>query len=230
MRLILWDVDGTLVFSQRLVAGAYVRSIETIYELGEPLKEVEWSGKTDSQIVLEALALHGWAEDAVIARLDAFREHYVVALHEIRMHLPEDMPILPGVPEALQQLAQAGVTHSLLTGNYEAAARVKLGAIGLDHHFDFSVGAFGSDDRDRTRLVPVAVEKARRRYDPSLSPADIVVVGDTPRDIACARAGGARAVAVATGPYPLEELARHQPDALLAGLSDTAAAAAAILG
>lgn len=230
MRLILWDVDGTLVRSRKLVADAYIRSIVQVYELTEALREVAWSGKTDSQIVLEALALHGWDKDAAIARLDAFQEQYVAALHEIRGQLADDMPILPGVLAALQQVASLGAVQSLLTGNYEAAARVKLGAIGLEGHFDFSVGAFGSDHRDRTQLVPVAMKKARRQYDASLSPADVVVIGDTPRDIACARAGGVRAVAVATGQFGFDELARHQPDALLHDLCDSEAAIAAILG
>ena len=230
MRLVLWDVDGTLVHSRSIVGGVYIESVVATYELQEALKEVEWSGKTDSQIVLEALALHGWAEDAAIARLDAFRERYVAALEAVREQLVEDMPILPGVPDVLRQLASLDTTQSLLTGNYESAAVVKLGAVGLAHHFDFTVGAFGSDHRDRTKLVPIALEKARRRYDVSLSPADVIVIGDTPRDIACARAGGARAVAVATGQFSQEQLAAHQPDVLLSNLEDTTAATAAILG
>jgi phosphoglycolate phosphatase len=230
MRLVLWDVDGTILHSQRVVGDLYIQAVVDVYELQEALREVEWSGKTDSQIVLESLALHGWAEEAAIARLDAFRDQYVAALNAVREQLIEDMPLLPGVPAMLQHLAGLGVKQSLLTGNYEPAALVKLGAVGLDHHFDFAVGAFGSDHRDRTRLVPIAVEKARRLYEANLSPADVIVIGDTPRDIACARAGGARAVAVATGQFSLMTLEEHHPDVLLADLSDTEAAAAAILG
>jgi phosphoglycolate phosphatase len=230
MRLVLWDVDGTILHSQRIVGDLYIQAVVDVYELQEALREVEWSGKTDSQIVLESLALHGWAEDAAIARLDAFRDQYVAALMAVREQLIADMPLLPGVPAMLHHLAALGVKQSLLTGNYEPAALVKLDAVGLDHHFDFAVGAFGSDHRDRTKLVPIAVEKARRLYDADLSPADVIVIGDTPRDIACARAGGGRAVAVATGQFSMETLAQHQPDVLLADLSDTEAAAAAILG
>ena len=229
MRLVLWDVDGTLLHSERVVGGVYIESVVEVYGLQEALKEVEWSGKTDSQIVLESLALHGWSEEAAIARLDAFRDRYVAGLAAVRESLIEDMPLLPGVPEVLQRLATLDTTQSLLTGNYEPAAVVKLAAVGLQHHFDFTVGAFGSDHRDRTKLVPIALEKARRRYDLSLTPADVVVIGDTPRDIACARAGGVRAVAVATGQFSMEQLAAHQPDVLLANLQDTDAVTALIL-
>lgn len=230
MRLILWDVDGTILHSQKVAASVYIQSLVSVYELQEALKMVEWSGKTDSQIVLETLALHGWAEETAIPRLDTFRATYLAALEAERESLVEDMPLLPGVPDMLQTLAALGSTQSLLTGNYEPIAEVKLGAVGLAHHFDFAIGAFGSDHRDRTKLVPIAVEKARRLYDATLSPADVIVIGDTPRDIACARAGGARAVAVATGQFSLDVLAQHQPDVLLPNLSDTEAVAAAILG
>ncbi|MCC7369740.1 MAG: haloacid dehalogenase-like hydrolase [Chloroflexi bacterium] len=230
VRLLLWDVDGTLVVSQRLVGEVYIRAAVEAYDLQEDLKHVEWSGKTDSQIVLEALALHGWSEADTVARLDRFRERYLSGLEAVRERLVEDMPILPGVQETLTRLAAPDVAQSLLTGNYEPAARLKLGAVGLDHHFDFRVGAFGSDHRDRTKLAPIAIEKAQRAYGVSIAPADVVVIGDTPRDIACARAGGARIVAVATGHFSADVLAEHRPDALLPSLADTEAALAAILG
>jgi len=122
------------------------------------------------------------------------------------------------------------VTQSLLTGNYEPAARLKVGCAGLDQHLDLDVGAFGSDNRDRLCLVPVALEKACRLRGLNLSAENVAVIGDSPRDIACARAGGARAVAVATGSHTVDELAEHQPDALLESLQDTNAVLAAVLG
>ncbi len=230
MRLILWDVDGTLVRARTLFGQTWDRALATVYQLEGELARVEMAGKTDSQIVLEVLALHGWTDDAAIPHLDAFKDAYLAGLHEVRAELKAHIDVLAGVPEILDHLAALGVSQSLLTGNYEAAARLKLGSVGLDRHLDFEIGAFGSDHRDRLCLVPVAVEKGRRLRDPSLSADDVVVVGDTPRDIACARAGGARAVAVATGRYSAAQLAEHAPDVLLESLQDTEATAAAILG
>jgi phosphoglycolate phosphatase len=230
MRLILWDIDGTLIRARGLFGRVWYDALKTVYQLEGELARIEMAGKTDGQIALEILALHGWTEAAAIPHLDRFRESYIAALHEVRTSLADHVTVLPGVPEALNRLEELGAHHSLLTGNYEASARLKLGSVGLDRHFDFEIGAFGSDGRDRLRLVPVSIEKGRRRRDPSLSAEDVVVVGDTPRDIACARAGGARVVAVATGRYELAELMEHQPDVLLENLQDTDAAVEAILG
>ena len=229
MRLVLWDIDGTLIRARALLGQAWDQALATVFQLKGELARVEMAGKTDSQIVLEVLALHGWTDERAIPHLDRFREAYVAGLHEVREVLVDHIDVLEGAPEIIARLAELGVRQSLLTGNYEAAARLKLGSVNLDHHLDFEVGAFGSDDRDRLKLVPVALEKARR-LDPDLTAGDVVVVGDTPRDIACARAGGARAVAIATGQFSAEVLAEHAPDALLASLADTEAAVRAILG
>lgn len=230
MRFVLWDIDGTLIRARGLLKQTWDQALATVYELEEDLARVEMAGKTDSQIVLEVLALHGWTDDRAIPHLDRFREAYVASLHEVRESLADHIDVLAGAREILPRLAELGVHQSLLTGNYEAAARLKLGSVGLDHHLDFEVGAFGSDHRDRLKLVPIAVEKGRRLRDTSLTSADVVVVGDTPRDIACARAGGARAVAVATGQFSAATLAEHQPDVLLTDLADTESAVRAILG
>jgi phosphoglycolate phosphatase-like HAD superfamily hydrolase len=230
MRLVLWDIDGTLIRARGLFGTVWYEALRTVYRLEGELARIEMAGKTDGQIALEILALHGWTGDAAIPHLDTFRERYIAALHEVRASLADHVTVLAGVPEILERLASLGVHQSLLTGNYEASARLKLGSVGLDHHFDFEIGAFGSDHRDRLCLVPVAIEKGRRLRDRSLSADDIVVVGDTPRDIACARAGGARVVVVATGRYSGPDLAAHRPDALLESLADTDAVVAAILG
>jgi phosphoglycolate phosphatase len=230
MRLVLWDIDGTLIRARELVGETWDRALATVYQLEGELKRVEMAGKTDSQIVLEMMALHGWVEDAASSHLDAFRETYEAGLHEIREILADHIDVLAGSREILTHVSNLGIEQSLLTGNYEAINRLKLGSVGLDRHLNFEIGAFGSDHRDRLCLVPVALEKARRLRQPGLSADDIVVVGDTPRDIACARAGGARAVAVATGQYSAQELAEHRPDALLDNLQDVEAVERAILG
>jgi phosphoglycolate phosphatase len=133
------------------------------------------------------------------------------------------------VPETLSELHNRdGVVQSLLTGNIEANAALKVGAFGLERWLDFEVGAYGSDPHDqRSDLVAVARERAAAKYG---APAAAVLVGDTPLDVSAARAAGARAVAVATGFSELEALEESRPDVLLPDLRDTAAAVRAILG
>jgi phosphoglycolate phosphatase-like HAD superfamily hydrolase len=132
--------------------------------------------------------------------------------------------VLPGVPEVLAALdAEPDVAQSVLTGNTAVNAATKLAAFGLDHWLDVEIGAFGSDDRERRALVPVALRRAAERRGWALAPDDVWVVGDTPNDLACARAGGAHCALVATGHTPLEELAQLDPDAVLDDLSDTEA-------
>jgi len=140
--------------------------------------------------------------------------------------LAGDLRVLPGVDAVLHRLQTLGVTQSLLTGNLEPIARLKLACAGLDSYVDFDLGAYGSDNRDRTCLVPVTRERLRQR---GLEPNGIIVVGDTPRDIACARAGGAHAIAVATGNYTRADLEAHRPDTVLDDLQATEAVVDALL-
>ena len=230
MRLVLWDVDGTLMQSRGAIRESRTRALRAVYGIEGEIRRVAGGGMTDPQLTLETVALHDWTEDAALERLDAFRDAYLAGLEAARASLAADLEILPGVKETIERLHAAGAVQSLLTGNYEPAARLKVRAAGLDGRLDFELGAFGSDNRDRLCLVPVALEKARRRLDPAMTADQIVVIGDSPRDIACARAGGARAVAVATGPHPASELATYRPDALLERLDGTDATIAALLG
>jgi phosphoglycolate phosphatase-like HAD superfamily hydrolase len=230
MRLVLWDVDGTLMNSRGAIRHARAQALRTVYGIEGEIRRVAGGGMTDPQLTLETLLAHGWTEAAAIERLDAFRDAYLEGLHAARDTLAADLEVLPGVPETIERLHALGVAQSLLTGNYEPAARLKVSAAGLDRRLDFDLGAFGSDNRDRLCLVPVALAKARRQIDPTMTAEQIVVIGDSPRDIACARAGGARAVAVATGPHSAEELAEHRPDAVVETLRDTGTVITSILG
>jgi phosphoglycolate phosphatase-like HAD superfamily hydrolase len=223
--LVLWDIDGTLVRGNGLIASYFLRALGEVYNIAEP-QRISYGGKTDQQIVAETLALHGISDADALAAFDRWSTHYhgllTAALHE----LPQALRVLPGVQAVLEQLQQRGVPQSLLTGNIAPVAAIKLEATGLARFVDMEIGAYGSDHRDRNALVPIARRKAEARYGPIDR---VVVVGDTPLDIACARAGNARAVAVATGHVPLEALAEHRPDALLPDLSNTGAVIAAIL-
>lgn len=227
-RLLLWDIDGTLVRTGGIGSAAFDLALADV--LGEvPEGRVLMSGKTDPLIVHEQLALLGRAPDpevveAVLARL-------VVRLADAAPHIPEQGMACPGVAEVLAALAgHADVAQGVLTGNLRPNAVVKLAAFGLDRYVDFDLGAYGSDHLDRNQLVPLARQRAEAQLGSSVTPEDTWIIGDTPLDLACARAGGVRCLLVATGTYGHEELAALGPDALLADLTDTGAVVELLTG
>jgi phosphoglycolate phosphatase-like HAD superfamily hydrolase len=230
-RLVLWDIDGTLVLYGRIGRQAFADAFLAF--AGRPAHDLDrlmisTAGRTDPDIALEFLARHGVTDGE--ARLDAFHAALVEALAAKAALMREHGTVLPGVERALAALAlQPGVAQSLLTGNLEANAVLKLATFGLDRYVDLAIGAYGSDHRDRTQLVEVARAKAKARLGVEVDPTAVVVIGDTPLDVAAGRAGGARTVAVATGYYDVEALRATDPDAVLADLSDTDAVLQAIL-
>ncbi|HLZ21158.1 MAG TPA: haloacid dehalogenase-like hydrolase [Ktedonobacterales bacterium] len=231
--VVLWDVDGTLVRARggRVSVNAFLRALSLASGLPEGLPyPKDAGGKTDEQIALEVLLLASIAEDRAMALLPAFRDAYLALLHKERDGLSLDLRVLPGVPDVLARLQALDVCQSLLTGNLEPIARLKLACAGLDQFVAFELGGYGSDHRDRDSLVPIVRQRLQRQFGPEAAAAEIVVVGDTPRDIACARAGGARVLAVATGNFSRAELAAHHPDALVDDLTDTDAIVNCLLG
>jgi phosphoglycolate phosphatase-like HAD superfamily hydrolase len=221
-QLVLWDIDGTLVDSAGYGRDAFAEAFEAV--VGRPpTAELEsLAGRTDHDIALALLELNG--VEVGDHHWPAFTEALAVALAAKEAEIAARGRPMPGVVEVLEALSERdGVVQSLLTGNIEPNAVVKLAAFGLERHLDFDVGAYGSDHRVRAELVPIALRKAREKYGVDF---EAVIVGDTPLDVAAARAGGARAVAVATGPFSVEEL---EADAVLADLSRTDVAVEAIL-
>lgn len=220
-RLVLWDVDGTLLRTNGIAQRAFDVAAE--HALGRPAgdHEVRMSGKTDPHIALEILAFAGLDEEEahhllpeVLARLEA---ELAEAIDLVR----EQGHVLPGIPDVLAELHDdPTVIQSLLTGNLAANAAVKVRAFDLDQWLDLEVGAFGSDHHDREQLVPIALERVQRLRGRKLGPEAVWVVGDTPRDLACARAANVRCLLVATGQFSVEELANLGPDEVLADLSD----------
>jgi phosphoglycolate phosphatase-like HAD superfamily hydrolase len=200
--LLLFDIDGTLLLKASVAHAAAVHeALATVYGVGDPPRPVEAAGKTDLQIAREICVLAG--VDA--ARFDAGRNDFRIATAEAYARLcPDDLSghVSPGMSDVLDELrGRDGVRLSLVTGNLEPVARLKLARAGLGHHFEHGQGGFGSDEEDRSLLPAIARARAgdwpRERT---------VVIGDTPRDIACARADGVGAVAIATGPYPADAL------------------------
>jgi phosphoglycolate phosphatase len=231
MTLVLWDIDGTLVRGRgrRVTMNAFVEALKLASQLNHLEYPKDSHGKTDHQIALEMLVAASMSESDAAAVLPGFGEAYLAALHELRDHVADDLEVLPGVPEILGALKQQDVTQSLLTGNLKPVARLKLACAQLDHYVDFDIGAFGSDHADRTRLVPIVHRRVQHRVGYAARPDEVVVIGDTPRDIACARAGGARAIAVATGNFTREQLQAHAPDAFFDDLRDTEAVLRTVL-
>lgn len=225
--LVLWDIDGTLVRSGPAVGTAFNAALRAVYELAVEPHRISFAGKTDHQIVLEVLRHHAIDETRALERLAYFERHYHDLVQAAAGEVAREIRILPGVPTALEVVEAGGGSNTLLTGNLRPVAEIKLRAAGLYDCFQWESGAFGSDDWIRDRLVGIAEAKARAG---GLAFDRTVVVGDTPLDIQCARAGKARVVAVATGTYSLTELQACQPDVALENLSDTAAICAAIFG
>jgi phosphoglycolate phosphatase len=227
-RLILWDIDGTLIRAGAIGAAIFDRALELVIG-APPSRIVSMGGKTDPQIVREYLELMHVAD--IDGRLPLILGHLEREMAAGAGSLADGGCALPGVPELLARLAGvSGVRQSVLTGNIAPNAVVKLAAFGLDRWLDLEIGAYGSDHADRNQLVPIALERVRRLRGQVIGPEDVWVVGDTANDLACARAGGARCLLVATGRVDVSELAGLGPDAVLPDLADTEAVAALLSG
>lgn len=220
MLLVLWDIDGTLVDSAGHGRYAFEEAFAAV--VGRAPGHMDMAGRTDHQIALEMLGDDGGHLPRVLEELGA-------ALATRREQIAAEGHTYPGVPEALATLAgYEDVVQSLLTGNIEPNAAVKVGAFELEQWLDFEVGAFGSDPHEaRSDLVAVARERTAEKYGEAT---DVVLVGDTPLDVKAAHDAHARAVAVATGFSTVDALRESGAEAVLPDLSDTAAAVAAILG
>jgi len=194
-------------------------AFEEIFAIGDAFQGIPMPGRTDACILFDAAIAHGISSDSLA--LLRFPDVYVRHLaREIEKPGPRK-GLMPGVRELLDTLAQRDDVYlALLTGNYEAGAKLKL------EHFDlwryFRCGAFGDNSANRTELLPRAVSRSAACGGPSVEPRDAIVVGDTPLDVACAQAAGARSIAVATGSHTMEELRAAGADVVLADLADTA--------
>jgi phosphoglycolate phosphatase-like HAD superfamily hydrolase len=226
LRLVLFDIDGTLLSASGASARALEAALVETFGATGPVSSFDYSGKTDPQIVRELLQGAGAADAEIAACLPLVLGRYHARL---RGSLRADQIVpKPGVAALLGALARTeGVSLGLLTGNLEPCARLKLAPLDANRFFPF--GAFGSDHEDRYRLLPVALERARSATGIAFEGGEVVIVGDSIHDVLCGRDYGARAVAVATGKTPAERLAEVGADAVLADFEDTAAALRAIL-
>jgi phosphoglycolate phosphatase len=220
MKLILFDIDGTIL----LTAGAGRRAI--VAALGEEVGDtvafgrVRFDGKTDPQIVTELLEAAGHPGPHGSDRVSAICRRYVELLaNELERHTGRTT-VMPGVYPLLDRLEAEGVVLGLLTGNVAQGAALKLRSAGLDPS-RFRVGAYGSDSAHRPDLPPIAARRAEAYFGRVPAGPEVVIIGDTPADIACGECIDARAVAVATGGYSVADLAACGPHAVFEDLSET---------
>ena len=227
MRLFLFDVDGTLVSARGAGRRAMKRALLAVYGATGPADTYDFRGKTDPRIVEDLMRAAGLSAGEIAERLPAFYDRY---LEELSAEIGDgrQVALMPGIGELVRRLSKHPETLvGLLTGNIEGGARLKLSPTGLWSHF--RLGAYGSDDPDRSRLPRVAVRRAEALVGRPIRPEQVLVIGDTPLDIGCARAFGAVAVAVATGQHGVEELATFGPDFLFPDLSDVPRVLATLL-
>jgi phosphoglycolate phosphatase-like HAD superfamily hydrolase len=215
IKIFLFDIDGTLMDS----GGAGRRSLEyafaSVCDLNRALDNISLAGKTDPKIIKETLRDHGIeGNDGILPRLKAsYLEHLEKEIQTVEKHLK------PGIPALLEALEASGNSPiGLLTGNMEAGAEIKLGSLGIHKHFGF--GAFGSDHEDRNMLLPFALRRYKALTGREAVASQCVVIGDTPRDVECAKPYGAMSIAVETGYSTAEELVAAGADAILKDLSD----------
>jgi phosphoglycolate phosphatase len=227
-RLVLFDIDGTLIDTGGAGGRAVRRAMEEVYGTAGPVDGYSFAGKTDTRIARDLLLAGGVPAEVIDAREDVLWDRYVTYLSE---ELGDGVTrALPGIPPLLDRI-EAAVEQAvlgLLTGNIPGGARAKLSAAHIEFE-RFRVGAFGSDHADRARLPAVAVHRAFHSTGRRFERKEIVIVGDTPADISCGESLGVKTVAVATGSYTRDELARHDPDHLFDSFEEVEAALEAIL-
>jgi phosphoglycolate phosphatase-like HAD superfamily hydrolase len=207
----LFDIDGTLLLTQGAGRDALSLALRDQFGVEDDLSGISFAGRTDTLILADVLSRHG------LEFVDGDRERFWrgVSSHMRALMDPPRGGLLPGVRALLDTIgAEPGWVRALLTGNVGEMARIKLEAFGI--HDAFAWGAFGDEAPDRNELAKLAVRRAAERH--GVPPERCVVVGDTEHDIACARAAGARVVAVATGSQSSEVLAACCPDLLVENL------------
>lgn len=221
LKLVLFDIDGTILWSDGAGRRAMTEALMAVFGGAGPT-DYHYDGKTDPQIVRDLMRASGHTDETIDQRIDPLMLRYLGGLERelaggTRAH------VFDGVRDLLDLLeARDDIVLGLLTGNLREGAAIKLGAAAIDIR-RFKVGAFGSDHHARAELPALAQLRAKEELGVDIPGDHIYVIGDTPADITCGQAIGARAIAVATGRYTPEELARHRPYALFPSLADTQA-------
>jgi phosphoglycolate phosphatase-like HAD superfamily hydrolase len=221
MRLVLFDIDGTMLNSGGMGRASMQRALAEVFgSPGNP--SYRYDGKTDKQIVRDTMRLEGHTDEHIDSRMETLIDLYLEGLQTGVESGNFDVRPLDGVVELLDALeAREDIVLGLLTGNVEPGARVKLKAAGIDPD-RFRVNAFGSDHEHRPQLPAIAQRRASENLGLDIVGERVIVIGDTPADIQCGRELGARAIGVASGHYTVEQLEAHDPYAVFPSLANTA--------
>jgi phosphoglycolate phosphatase len=223
---ILWDIDGTLLRASGAGVRAFVQALATVTGLEFPTGDMDMGGRTDPEIArrilqfAEAMGDHDELADRMLIEIAT-----IYAANEVEY--AERTVALPGVPQALDALHELGAVQTVVTGNIEPIARMKVMAAGLAEPLQLDLGGYGSDHHMRVELVHTAMRRIAEVHGP-LNPRNVWIVGDTPRDLDCARAAGVRCMLVATGTNDLAKLSALDADAVFADLTDLDAVLRAI--
>ena len=208
-RLVLFDIDGTLITDRGAAREAYADALDAVYGYEGDLARYDFSGRTDPQITFMVLRDAGYSDEAIEDALPQLWEVYLTHLARNAAR-PDQVHVLPGIRDLVAALAShAEVILGLLTGNIERGARIKLDSAALNETFPF--GAFGSDSMHRERLPPIAVERALAFCGRQFEGADVVIIGDSIFDVRCGVPHGATTIAVASGKTPIERLRAENP-------------------
>lgn len=214
MRLILFDIDGTLIDTGGAGSRSLNLAVKELFGIENAFEGISMAGKTDIEIIKEGLIKHKISVDE---NIDAVVESYLKHLKEEILN--DRKHVKPGVYELLNKLKVSRDTAlGLLTGNIERGARIKLEPFMLNEFFP--TGAFGSDHDHRNKLLPVAIERFERLYQQKIEFYNCILIGDTPRDIECGKIYGAKCVGVATGPYPIDKLIQAGANYVVKDLTD----------
>jgi phosphoglycolate phosphatase-like HAD superfamily hydrolase len=228
MKLVCFDIDGTLVWTDGAGRRAIRHALEDVFGTAGPIDGFRFDGRTDGEIVRRLAEAAGLAVDATL--MDRVLDRYVELLGAELAKPEHATHVYPGVRELLDALEpREDCVIGLLTGNVASGARLKLGSAGLDFE-RFRIGAFGSDSHERTALPALAQQRAREVLGLEVAGRDVVIIGDTPADMACGKGIGARAIGVGTAAYSAEQLMESGAHAAFADLSDTARVMEAVLG
>lgn len=227
MPLVLFDIDGTILSARGAGRRALAAALTEVYGGAGDIEGYDLRGQTDQRIVFDLMEGRGLSRERIRARLDDCFEAYARGL-QAEIGDGQGVVILPGIADLVRRLdGEARALVGLLTGNIEAGARIKLTPTGLWPYFQ--LGAYGSDHDDRRQLPSLAARRAEALVGRGFAPEEILVIGDTPRDIECARHFGAVAIAVATGLFSRAELEAESPDLLFDDFSDVDAAFSKLL-
>ncbi|HNC49299.1 MAG TPA: haloacid dehalogenase-like hydrolase [bacterium] len=222
-KLVLWDIDGTLIRCGKSPRNAIVAAMEEVFGTRGDVDNYPFSGKTDPQIIYDVMTAAQMDEQHVLANMHVALAGYVARLEKTLM--PDEIRIFEGIVDLLNQLSGHNeVIQGLLTGNVIEGARIKLSRAGLGHYFFNGkppLGAFGSDARHRPELPAIAVQRAWEMTGRRFESKDIVIIGDSPYDVLCGKHLNVRSIAVATGWHSVEDLKPYEPDAVYTDFSNT---------